>query len=369
MAFEIHALNKKIIASLKVAESFESLSKLFNSKTTEQVLSEGVIGTHSGTFHCDEALACGLLKILPRFRMFNILRSRDQKLIEKCQVVVDVGAVYNEAALRFDHHQSTFSTKFSDDRKTKLSSAGLVYKHFGKEIIKEVAVFNSVDLSEDILNNLYKTVYFGFIEEIDGVDNGVNNRTGENNYTMGTHLSARVGKLNPRWNDPIYDLPKVDQEKEISAAFIRAVTLTTNEFIGYVQGLINTWLPAREIVLRAIETRFDIDESGEIIKLEKYAPFKTHLFEIERERNLEGKIKYVIAKRQDGAWSVQCVSVEGGGFQNRKSIPKKYCGLRDEELSSVIGIKDCVFVHAAGFIGANKTYEGALEMAKISLRN
>lgn len=27
------------------------------------------IGTHDGTFHCDEALACALLRLLPRFRV------------------------------------------------------------------------------------------------------------------------------------------------------------------------------------------------------------------------------------------------------------------------------------------------------------
>ena len=27
-----------------------------------------VIGTHSGAFHCDEALACAMLKLLPEFK-------------------------------------------------------------------------------------------------------------------------------------------------------------------------------------------------------------------------------------------------------------------------------------------------------------
>lgn len=39
-------------------------------------------------------------------------------------------------------------------------------------------------------------------------------------------------------------------------------------------------------------------------------------------------------------------------------------GVRDEELDKVSGIKGCVFVHASGFIGGNKTFEGALEMAR-----
>lgn len=32
-------------------------------------------------------------------------------------------------------------------------------------------------------------------------------------------------------------------------------------------------------------------------------------------------------------------------------------------LSAACGIPGCVFIHAAGFIGGNNTYEGALAMA------
>lgn len=38
-------------------------------------------------------------------------------------------------------------------------------------------------------------------------------------------------------------------------------------------------------------------------------------------------------------------------------------GIRDDQLSELTGIPDCVFVHASGFIGGNKTKEGAMAMA------
>ena len=38
-------------------------------------------------------------------------------------------------ALRFDHHQRGFGEVFGHGFSTKLSSAGLVYKHFGREIV------------------------------------------------------------------------------------------------------------------------------------------------------------------------------------------------------------------------------------------
>lgn len=36
------------------------------------------IGTHSGVFHCDEALACFLLKKLPEYKDAEIVRTRDE---------------------------------------------------------------------------------------------------------------------------------------------------------------------------------------------------------------------------------------------------------------------------------------------------
>lgn len=81
-------------------------------------------------------------------------RSRDPAVLDACDIVVDVGAIYDESTLKFDHHQRGFTEVFGDGFDTKLSSAGLVYKwallygllcllvlwhisnrHFGQEVI------------------------------------------------------------------------------------------------------------------------------------------------------------------------------------------------------------------------------------------
>ena len=46
---------------------------------------------------------------------------------------------------------------------------------------------------------------------------------------------------------------------------------------------------------------------------------------------------------------MQAVSVAPASFQNRKSLPKAWQGLRDEQLSETAGIPGCVFVHASGW--------------------
>ena len=54
-------------------------------------------------------------------------------------------------------------------------------------------------------------------------------------------------------------------------------------------------------------------------------------------------------------------------FESRKPLPAAWRGLRDQALSDATGVPDCVFVHAAGFIGGHATHEGAVELARKAL--
>ncbi|NXG74623.1 MYG1 protein, partial [Baryphthengus martii] len=85
---------------------------------------------------------------------------------------------------------------------TKLSSAGLVYCHFGSQILAGL-----LERPEDdpVVGTLYDKLYENFVEEIDAVDNGIAPGAGEPRYALTTTLSARVGRLNPLWNDPRQD--------------------------------------------------------------------------------------------------------------------------------------------------------------------
>ena len=91
------------------------------------------------------------------------------------------------------------------------------------------------------------------------------------------------------------------------------------------------------------------------------------MFELELEQAVPVHAQpfYVIYPDETGGnWRVQAVSVSPESFESRKALPEPWRGFRDEELSRIAGIESCVFVHASGFIGGNKTKEGALEMAK-----
>ena len=64
---------------------------------------------------------------------------------------------------------------------TKLSSAGLIYLHFGHQVLSEV--FGGKTSSKD-LEILYEKIYENFIEEIDAVDNGINQYDGEPRFVF-----------------------------------------------------------------------------------------------------------------------------------------------------------------------------------------
>ncbi|CAE6503879.1 unnamed protein product [Rhizoctonia solani] len=302
-----------------------------------------VIGTHNGTFHCDEALAVFLLRQTKEYAEASVTRTRDPKILETCDIVVDVGAVYDPEKLLFDHHQRGFTEVFGNGFKTKLSSAGLIYKHFGPEIIANQLQLAPADAK---VQELWLKLYGDFIEAIDGIDNGVRQYPSDVPpvYRNRTDLSSRVGHLNPRWNESA-DFDEVD------ARFQRASELTGTEFLGRLDYLANAWWPARGLVSNAIEARTQIDPTGRIILLEQFAPWKEHIFELESSLNISEEQKAIYVIYQDGTWRIQAVPVSPDSFESRKALPEAWRGIRDAQLDEITGIPGGIFVHATGFIG------------------
>lgn len=331
----------------------EPLTKKQNSRKT--------IGTHSGTFHCDEVLACCMLKQLPEYGDAEIIRTRDENVLKTCDIVVDVGGKYEPASHRYDHHQRSFSGTMNSLAGTKweikLSSAGLIYLHFGKDILSQLMKVNKDDSTVDLI---YAKVYENLVQEIDAIDNGVDQFEGEPRYSISTNISSRVGALNPKWNA---------KNPDPEAGFAKAMKMVEEEFLETVSYFKDVWLPARTIVQTAIEKRLEVDSSGEIISIEGGCPWKDHLFTLEEKLSIDVPIKYVLFSDQNGKWRVQCVPVSLKSFENRLSLLEEWRGVRDEELTKLSGIPGCVFVHATGFIGGNETKEGVLEMARVTLRH
>jgi len=172
--------------------------------------------------------------------------------------------------------------------------------------------------------------------------------------------------LNPGWSDPVKTQESEDEK------FLEASKLMGTVFVQKLDYYGKSWLPARDYVVKALEGRFEHDEKGRILVFSESVPWKDHLFTLEAEAGIgEEDEKPLYALWSEGpektGWRIQCVPVSKDSFESRKPLPEAWRGVRDDALSEVSGIPGGVFVHASGFIGGNKTFEGALEMAKKSL--
>ncbi|MFS7961682.1 putative metal-dependent protein hydrolase [Helianthus anomalus] len=319
------------------------------------------VGTHNGTFHCDEALGCYMIKLTSKFHAAQIIRTRNLQVLDTLDAVLDVGGVYDPSSDRFDHHQKGFSEILGDGFGTKLSSAGLVYKHYGVEIIAKTV---QLDEGHPDVHRLFLAVYRNFVEAVDAIDNGINQYETDQlpRYVNNTTLSSRISRLNLNWYDEDQSPEKEDE------AFQHAMTLAGNEFMDCIHFHAKSWLPARLVVMECLAARKNIDSSGEIMLLTRSCPWKLHIFDLEVEMKVDPVLKYVIYQDdRNNRWRVQAVAVSPDKFESRKPLPFHWRGLTDDHLSDVAGISGCIFVHTSGFIGANKTYEGALAMARASL--
>ncbi|KAK3383942.1 metal-dependent protein hydrolase [Lasiosphaeria ovina] len=334
------------------------------------------IGTHNGHFHADEALAVYMLRQhIPAYSGARLVRTRDPKLLDECHTVVDVGGEYEPARHRYDHHQRSFATTFPD-RPTKLSSAGLVYLHFGREIVARRLA--APEDSEQV-GLIWRKIYESFVEALDAHDNGISaydpaalaaagieKRFSDGAFTLG----SVVGRLNPNWNDPVPDDPVAAHAAE-DKRFELASQRIGEEFDRDLDYYTQAWLPAREIVAGAFAARPEFDAEGRIMVLQgQSAPWKDHLYSLEEQSQEAGKVLYVLYPEKptpDAKWRLQCVPNSKDSFQSRKPLPEVWRGFRDDKLDEISGINGCAFVHAAGFIGGNKSFGGALAMAKKAL--
>ncbi|XP_057375722.1 MYG1 exonuclease-like [Daphnia carinata] len=340
--------------------------KLLPMSVEKKMNDRKVIGTHDGKFHCDEVLACAMLRLLPQYADAVVKRTRNPTILETCDIVVDVGGVFDPSIHRYDHHQRVFQESFSSLKPgfpwvTRLSSAGLVYVHFGQEIVSQLL---GIPIESELVQETYKRVYEGFIEEIDAIDNGISTHDGPARYKITTNLSSRIGNLNPKWNE-------TETDEDVSTKFNQGMELAKEEFLDKVNYFSKCWWPARKLVVNAIEDRFSVDESGQIIELKNGGcPWKEHFFELEKKMGLDvadKQILYCIFPDTSGSWRIQGVPLSSHSFDLRKALPDQWRGLRDKELDNMCGIDGCVFIHASGFIGGHSTREGALEMGRKAL--
>lgn len=244
----------------------------------------------------------------------------------------------------------------------------MVYKHFGKEIIRSRQSSSSnIVLSDAQVDALYEHVYESFVEPFDAHDNGISAYPSDIKpaYARPFDIFSHVDLFNLPWNAPV-STPEAAME-----AFMKAVELVSSAFEMYLSRCIDSWLPARDFVHDAFEAWQAASAAGEdvsgILLLPTSCPWKDHLF-----AHPQGSsIYYVVySEGANNSWRVQAVPESPDSFVSKLPLPSEWQGLRDAELDAATGeaVEDgAIFVHRSGFIGGHRTQSGALAMARVAL--
>ncbi len=282
------------------------------------------IATHNGNFHADDVFSVAALKSI--FSSFKLIRTRDLELIARADIVVDVGGEYDADTDRFDHHQRGGAGERENG--IPYSSFGLIWQKYGLEICQG---------NQDVAN----AVDAGLVSTIDAIDCGH-----VEGVSKGISLSQTIGMFNPTWQE----------DSHFDACFDEAVDFALSVLTRFIAAA-NGGISAKAIVAEAIDNA----EDPRVIVLEKYTPWKRTVHALSEEA------LYMIYPSQTGQWRIQTVPVEPGSFEDRKSLPKQWAGLSDNELKEVTGIDDAMFCHNGLFIAGAESFESTMKMAAIAL--
>ncbi len=287
------------------------------------------IAVHDGRFHADDIFACATIRILLG-RKARIVRTRDQKILDTVEYVMDVGGVYDAARKRFDHHQQGGAGIRPNG--IPYAAFGLVWKEYGASIC------GSASVAERVEENI--------VLAIDAGDNAVTTFDPVAGRPMPYLIQRAFSAFMPTWKE---------SEKITDRHFGKLVEIAE-------QILRREIVQARDFVEGETELQkiYDRTVDKRMLVLDRMYPWEEILVKYDEPL-------FVVATRSNKSWKVEGTLVAQGSFDRRAYMPASWAGLRDEELAQVTGVPDAVFCHNGRFIAVAKSRAGALALAKLAL--
>lgn len=289
------------------------------------------VATHNNGFHADDCFAVASLELV--FGKLNIVRTRDEELIKKADVVVDVGCIYNEETLRFDHHQEGGAG--TRENGIPFASFGLVWKKFGQEICGQS------DLAEIVDKRL--------VSPIDALDNGFGLSTPKYQDVSNYELSSVIGAMNPTFLEkdisPDSIFPKaVEFAKEIIQREIASAKAT----LFGEKLFVDSFSKSEDKRCVVMDTEVGKSSWQSIVyKLPESLLFVVHPY---------GEV-----------WALRAIRKDLSSFENRKDLPSSWAGKRDGDFEEVSGVKGAMFCHNKRFLAVAVSKESALLLLKKAL--
>ena len=251
-------------------------------------------------------------------------------------MTLDNKFVYDIGGGEFDHHQIGGNGQRNSG--IKYAAFGLVWKAFGRKFLEQKNANNIEDCFYMFDKN--------FVQFIDAGDNGQIKY--ENIDIKLVTLSDVIEGFNPNWNEDI------DSDEKFKEALQIAKKIFNNKIESTIAKC-----DAKKFVEQAIEK----SENG-IMILDKFMPYQE--FVLESTNPKAQNILYAVFKSNRKGYTIRAIPKELGSFENRKSMPEAWRGLRDEALQKVTGVATARFCHNGGFICAAENFEDIVLLARIA---
>jgi len=308
-----------------------------------------LIVTHSGKFHADDAWAVAVLNVL--YPDAQIVRTRDQAIIDTADFAVDVGGVYDPATGRFDHHQKGFEVARQSG--VPYASAGLVWREYGARCVSALALAHTGQaLSDDKAREVAYGIDADVVQYLDMSDVGM-----AKSAPGGYGLSAVVSGFNTNWMDEDRLGYGAAAEEYRLGQFRRAMALLADVMVNAVRYRVGALLALAQV------RQAEVLEDGKLLFLKNGALPWTQVVRKEMPKVLF-VISYSIGEQRH---ILHTVPVSAESFDARADLPEAWAGLRDADLAAVTGVPDAGFCHNGRFIASAKSYEGIRAMAALAL--
>lgn len=281
--------------------------------------------THNDRFHADDVFTMATLRILFGEKITEVVRTRDEELIQTGDIVFDVGNIYDPETNRFDHHQKEGAGTRSNN--IPYAAFGLVWKKWGAAICGSQIAADFVDRR--------------LVQTIDASDNGFALYSYTTPDVKEYVMDSICGVFGSTWKE----------EDNYDEAFFEVVEFAEKILRREIKGAQD-----KCEAIPLVEDAYAKSEDKRIVVLEEYYPWNDTLSQY-------NEILFVISPSKDKSqWRVSAIQQER--FVNKKDFPVAWAGLRDVELEQVSGVKGALFCHRKLFLVVAQTQESALLLAK-----
>lgn len=302
--------------------------------------------THNGLFHADEGFGVAFLSLLLGSEV-RVVRARNHQVIEDAYVALDVGGIYDNAKLRYDHHQREF-TEVHKGTSVKLAACGLIWRHYGTCLITKL----HPELDIEQVQSLWQTVDETVCRPVDLQDNGQGTFKVDGAEAQALTISMMVSSFNQQ---DIYS-PAQDE------AFLRVVEILKEFILNFLRAGAN-----KLQLLKEAEEAVKAQLGSRVLVLDKFLPYREAVLKANAE---EGGQFDLVTYPAKGQWNIQTVPVDDtpeNFYSQRVSLPQRLWGLTGPEASKEsLGGSALVFCHKTGFLAAVKadTAEAARKAAE-----